>query len=73
MTLQQLATETGLALRIVGDLERGAGNPRLDTIHRIAKVLGVDPAELFAPALAAQPLPSPPKRGPKPATRRAKR
>lgn len=73
MTLQELATSTGVALRIVGELERGTGNPRLDTLHRVGKSLKLDPVELFAPESAPDVGVSAPKRGPKAAKKRAVR
>jgi transcriptional regulator with XRE-family HTH domain len=42
-----LAALSGLDLRGFGVIERGEGNPSLDTLARIAGALGVSPGALF--------------------------
>lgn len=42
----RLAAAAGLDRSAMGLLERGARQPRLDTIVALARALGVDPAEL---------------------------
>jgi transcriptional regulator with XRE-family HTH domain len=37
----------GMVGQRVGEIERGEGNPTLDTIGRLAEGLGCDPVELF--------------------------
>jgi transcriptional regulator with XRE-family HTH domain len=69
----------GAHLRLLSQLERGLGNPTLETLHLLAGALRVRVAELVdvpgdeakGDPLAARKL-KPPKRGPKPkkATRR---
>lgn len=49
MTQAELATAAGVALITVTRLENdaGSGNPRPDTVRRLARALGVDPAWLL--------------------------
>ena len=49
MTQAELAQAAGVALITVTRLEndRGGGNPRPDTVRRLAKALDVDPAWLL--------------------------
>ena len=48
MTIEELADEVGLAYTYVGQIERGARNPTLDVVERIAAVLKIPPLELLA-------------------------
>jgi transcriptional regulator with XRE-family HTH domain len=56
-----LATETGIHPTAIARMERGAREPRLTTIQRLAQGLDVHPGALFdepaarAPAAVAQP------------------
>jgi DNA-binding XRE family transcriptional regulator len=43
-----VATEAGLSMPYVGNLEKGRGNPTLDVVVALARALRVDPAELVA-------------------------
>lgn len=45
LTQHQLADRAGVSRDVVGDVERGRVNPRLDELAKIARVLGVDPPE----------------------------
>jgi transcriptional regulator with XRE-family HTH domain len=47
LTQQQLAEAAGMRQPRVAELERGDGNPRLETLIRIANALGVDVAVLL--------------------------
>lgn len=49
---EKLALEADLDRSFVGRLERGAMQPRLETIFRLARVLNVDPAVLVAKTAA---------------------
>lgn len=50
----QLATRLHTTANIVADIERGVRQPDADTINRLARALGVDPAELTSPARVAR-------------------
>src|SRR5262245_13853413 len=43
-----VATEAGLSMPYVGNLEKGRGNPTLDVVVALAGALDVDPAALVA-------------------------
>jgi transcriptional regulator with XRE-family HTH domain len=45
---EKLAVEAGVDRSYASRLERGVANPSVDVLERIAKVLGVPIAELFA-------------------------
>jgi transcriptional regulator with XRE-family HTH domain len=48
ITQAQLADQSGVDQRTISDIERGANrNPSWETVARIAKALGVEPAEIF--------------------------
>lgn len=49
MTQADLADRAETRRALISDIERGATNTTLDTVVRIATVLGVEPAELFKP------------------------
>lgn len=42
LTQQDLADYTGLSLRIIKSIEGGKGNPSMDTLSKIADVLGLE-------------------------------
>lgn len=44
-----LAIEAGVAMNYVSGIERGIRNPTVKVLDRLAKVLGISVAELFAP------------------------
>ncbi|HEX7151677.1 MAG TPA: helix-turn-helix transcriptional regulator [Thermoanaerobaculia bacterium] len=48
-TQEHLAEESGMNWLQVGHIERGASDPKLSTIIRLAKALGVKPGELLDP------------------------
>lgn len=47
--LKDLAEKVGLSRVSLTRISRGEQNPTIDTLDRIAKALGVEVAELFAP------------------------
>jgi transcriptional regulator with XRE-family HTH domain len=55
-----LAIEAGVAMNYISGIERGVRNPTVSVLDRLAKVLGITIAELFAPvpsrAAPAKPL-----------------
>ncbi|MBF0480883.1 MAG: helix-turn-helix transcriptional regulator [Desulfovibrionaceae bacterium] len=46
-TQLQLAERAGLSLKHLGEIERGRGNPTLESLHRLAEALGISLSELF--------------------------
>jgi transcriptional regulator with XRE-family HTH domain len=50
LSQEQLGLESGLDRSYVGQVERGERNLSLENIHRIAKALRTEPAELFRQA-----------------------
>lgn len=42
-----VAEKSGLSVSYISDVERGAANPKLDTIDALAKGVGVTAADLF--------------------------
>ena len=51
---EQLGERAGLSYKFIGEIERGAGNPTIDTLHAIAVALDVDITDLFGPPNAAR-------------------
>jgi transcriptional regulator with XRE-family HTH domain len=47
LTQEQLAERSGLSYKFIGEVERGRGNPTLDTIARLADALGVNITDLL--------------------------
>lgn len=47
MTQEELANKAGLHRTQISLIERGERAPRLDTIERLAKALGVQPSKLI--------------------------
>ena len=47
LSQETLAGEAGLAMRHLGRIERGEGNPTVSVLGKLAHVLGVHPAELL--------------------------
>lgn len=47
LTLPEVAERAGLSISGMNDIRRGRFRPRLDTLDRIADVLGVSPARLL--------------------------
>lgn len=50
LTQEQLAERAGLSYKFIGEVERGAGNPTLETLGRLAEALHLDLAELVRAA-----------------------
>lgn len=48
LTQEQLARDAGLSLSVIRKLEQG-GQARVDTLHQIARALGIETSRLFAP------------------------
>lgn len=47
MTQEQLAGEADIAMRHLGRIERGEGNPTVEVVGKLATILHVDPRQLF--------------------------
>ncbi len=47
LSVQALAEKAGVSFGLVSQLERGMGNPSLQSIHRLAGALGIPPAQLL--------------------------
>ncbi len=48
LSQETLAGEAGLAMRHLGRIERGEGNPTVAILSKLADVLGVHPADFYA-------------------------
>lgn len=48
LTQEQLAERSGLSYKFIGEVERGVGNPTLETIASLAQALDVGMADLLA-------------------------
>ena len=48
LSQETLAGEAGLAMRHLGRIERGEGNPTVAILGKLAEVLGVHPADFYA-------------------------
>lgn len=48
LTQEELAERSGLSYKFIGEIERGTGNPTIETVAQLAVALGVDVADLFA-------------------------
>ena len=48
LSQEALAGEAGLAMRHLGRIERGEGNPTVAILGKLAEVLGVHPTEFYA-------------------------
>jgi transcriptional regulator with XRE-family HTH domain len=58
LSSEALAADAGIDRAYMSEIERGLGNATLDTLDRIAAVLGVDVGEFF---VAPEPDEQPPK------------
>jgi len=47
MSQEELAGEAGIAMRHLGRIERGEGNPTVEVLGKLAAVLGTRPQEFF--------------------------
>lgn len=47
LTQEQLAERSELSYKFIGEIERGDGNPTVDTLDRLAEGLGISIAMLF--------------------------
>lgn len=47
LTQEQLAEHVGLSPKYISGIERGVENPTMDILLRVAKILGVEPYDLF--------------------------
>jgi transcriptional regulator with XRE-family HTH domain len=47
LTQEELAERSGLSYKFIGEIERGRGNPTVETLARLAEALGVGIATLF--------------------------
>lgn len=47
LTQDQLAEQVGLSSKYISGIERGVENPTMDILIRVAKVLGIEPYDLF--------------------------
>jgi transcriptional regulator with XRE-family HTH domain len=47
LTQDQLAERVGLSPKYISGIERGVENPTMDILLRVAKMLGVEPYDLF--------------------------
>ena len=47
LTQLQLAERAGLSLKHLGEIERGRGNPTLDSLQHLSEALGITLSELF--------------------------
>lgn len=48
MSQEELASEAGLAMRHLGRIERGEGNPTVAMLGKLAEVLEVHPTAFYA-------------------------
>jgi DNA-binding XRE family transcriptional regulator len=55
LTLLTVATEAGLSVPYIANLEKARGNPTLDVIVALARALDVSPAELIGDAWSTTP------------------
>ena len=55
LTQEQLAERAGLSYKFIGEIERGRGNPTIDTLFKLSQALELDVADLFGVAGAWKP------------------
>lgn len=55
LSQEALAGEAGIAMRHLGRIERGEGNPTVTVLARLAEVLSVVPANFYAEMEAEPP------------------
>jgi transcriptional regulator with XRE-family HTH domain len=49
LTQEKLTEDSGVSQQYISELERGARNPTIDTLAKIALALGVTTTDLFEP------------------------
>jgi transcriptional regulator with XRE-family HTH domain len=54
LSQEQLAARAGLSYKFVGEVERGLGNPTVDTLAALADALETDVTDLFGPSEVKQ-------------------
>ena len=54
-TQEQLAERAGLSYKFIGEIERGRGNPTVDTLFRLSQALDLDVVDLLGPADSVRP------------------
>lgn len=47
LTQEQLAERAGLSYKFIGEVERGTGNPTVDSLAAIARAMNIDLTEFF--------------------------
>ncbi len=57
LTQEALGERSGVSYKFIGEVERGVGNPTVDTLAGIATALDVDVAALFASGSRASAYP----------------
>jgi transcriptional regulator with XRE-family HTH domain len=55
LSQEQLAARAGLSYKFIGEIERGTGNPTVDTLAVLADALGVDAPYLLGDPPGRQP------------------
>jgi len=53
LTLAELSAKAGVSPDAISTAERGIRDPQATTVHRLARALNVDPADLLAPERVA--------------------
>ncbi len=48
LTQEELAERSGLSYKFIGEIERGTGNPTIETVSQLAGALDIEIAELFS-------------------------
>lgn len=56
LTQEQLAERAGLSYKFIGEIERGRGNPTVDTLFRLSQALDLDVVDLFGSADSWKPM-----------------
>ena len=54
LTQETLGERAGLSYKFIGEVERGLGNPSVESLTRIARALDADIADLFAAGARSQ-------------------
>lgn len=59
LTVEALATQAGVSSGLIGQVQRGVGNPSLGNVHKLASALGVSMYELLEDDAGAPERPAP--------------